>query len=293
MIEINKFYLWWDTVWNCQIITWWDKIYINIILNKQKNVNIYKSYIDVSSYSNKKIIFFNFKNIWNNKYFFDLTLDVDFLWMNGIEVWLNNKKSAIKLTIETNIGNLYFYSNPIWNADYFSFSEKDHHLWVYTKWIELNNNKLKEISKNDDFFNDIIFINRYIWNKYFLDINLDFSSLLIEIIKRINNKDKFIIINNNLDYLYNISDIEKVIKKIIVLNKYIKIYYYNFPFCVFKDCWEKVIKENVLYNSIFPIELGFSMFWKCEGCKYKNICNNINIKYWEKYWILEFKPFKT
>jgi len=171
MIEIKEFKLIWKEVWNCQIITGWDKIKIIILIKALNNLNIYKSYLDISAYSKTKNIEFDFVNKWDSIYSFETTIDVYFLDEHWIDVWLNNDKSRIQLLINTEKWDFSYFSNPIWNADYGSFYIKDHHLWVYTKWNSLNLDKLRELSRIDIYDNDIIFINRHFWNDLFINFD--------------------------------------------------------------------------------------------------------------------------
>ena len=286
MIEIKEFKLIWKVVSHYQTITWWDKIKINILIKTLEYLNIYKSYLDISSYSKIKKIYFDFLDKWNNIYCFEIVVDVAFLGEEGIEVWLNNNKSRVKLVINTNKWDFSYFSNSIWNADYYSFYLRDHHLWVYTKWSSLDLSKLNEISQFNKYNNDIIFINRYKWNDSFIDMSTNFSSIFIQILEKIKNKHKYVIIDYN-----NWFKLKQINKKILNLNKYIKIYFYNFPFCYFYDFWENFINNNVLYNWIYRINKWYSKFWICNKCIYVDKCNNINNDYNDKYWLEDFKTF--
>lgn len=296
MLKIQKFDLIWNLVHNCQIITWWDRIDVLIFLKTKEDEGIQSAILDISQYNKLWCVPVQFKKDPSWIWVYNHTFDVNFLWEQWIECWRNDKKSKICCTVQTSKGVYTLYSNTIWNATYNHFSEKDHHLWVYTKswwWVDAILGKLRSLSWFVHFPNDIIFKNRFPWNTHFIEVDsLEYSEIASRIALWIKNKAEFLVFSYSLQPKRKYSDIHKLLPYIKKIRRFTKIYFYNIPLCIFQKEGRDFIDEYVLYNAIFKVNTWHASFGKCDWCIYKKVCNRISNHYNKLFWLDEFTAQK-
>lgn len=76
----------------------------------------------------------------------------------------------------------------------------------------------------------------------------------------------------------NIIDRNLIINLIYILEKKskydINYYFYNVPFCIFKEFWEQYIDNHCIFNRLCNYYEWYTDLWKCTKCKYWLFCNN-------------------
>lgn len=244
-MEIKTFRLVWYSNIREQVIVWWSKILVEIIISNYDETELI---LDISNYS--KIWKFFIKSKKFLKIF-----DVDFLSEKWLNCWKNDLNSRIKLKN----WNKIYYSNSIWNyiynQDFLSknsnfYNNWDHHLWVYNKFKFNLESSVKNISEIDKYPNDIIFINRSINNNnIFIPLSLKYNEIIIKYFVNINKWIKSIfyidIFTINIDKLI-LSNITNIIK---FFNTW-TYYFYNIEYNYLEKY--NFDKNFILYNYHFP-----------------------------------------
>jgi hypothetical protein len=59
-------------------------------------------------------------------------------------------------------------------------------------------------------------------------------------------------------------------------------YFYNIPFCIFKNFWRKFIDTHCIRNRLCIYYNWYINYWKCNKCRYWLFCNNFNKKILKK-----------
>lgn len=246
--------------------------------NYHKDIEIL---IDASNYSNKGVFVTYPKKQEGNLSFFEETIRVDFLGSTWLCCWKNKKESRVKILL----GKEVYFSNPIWDYEYTedciaprsNFYEKwDHHLWVYNQFEEDFKEETYKISELWLYPNDIIFIDRNKRNTWrFINLELEINQILERYIWNLRIWKKSIlyieIFSHEDDFF-----VDKI-NKIFGLFKEGTFFFYNTPFCLFKDLSEDFIKTHVLYNHHFRPILGKG--WRthtwCNWCMRNSLCNGV------------------
>lgn len=290
MIFLKQFKLFWQEVNNYQIISWWDTIKIQISIYCENLTSEDKFFLDISNFSKKWVRPIIWQKESKDIWYYEVSVWVEFLWFHGVELGIDNMLSRVSLLCFCWWKKYVFFSNPIWNASYETFCSEDHHLWVYTKGYAPNKKKLRELSKHLDYKHDIIFKNRFLGNTHFIDVSEKKNIILSILLKKIKENQAYVIIEYNIDTQEQWQFVRDTLLLILKFDRYIRIYFYNFPFCFFREYGKEFIEKYMLYNGIFRIQNGFEYFGVCSSCSYRKLCNNISKKYKNRYWLSDFSP---